>query len=326
VGSLLAFISALSYASGYILVRTGVRPGDPDGGGFITTLFNVLLLGGGALIAVVLRGGANLAPAGLAWFVLAGVLGPFLGRILLFAGIHRLGPVRASSVVNTAPLVTVALAVVLVGEELSPGAIAATALVVVGLGVLAVEAFQHEERFGRGGPEMAAAADEPDVVAAGEPSAAERVRQRLPTGFALGLLVTALSAMSFGVARTARRLGLETMPDPLLGAAIGAFAALLVHLAVNGSRGRLGPLIRANILEPRPRLWAAGTLSGIGLFTFFAALTVAPLAHVAVIAASETIITLILTSIVLRKTERLSLQIVVPAACVFAGGVLVAVS
>ncbi len=43
------------------------------------------------------------------------------------------------------------------------------------------------------------------------------------------------------------------------------------------------------------------------------------------IAASETIITLVLSSIVLRRTERLSLRMAIPAVLVFAGGVLIAI-
>jgi drug/metabolite transporter (DMT)-like permease len=69
----------------------------------------------------------------------------------------------------------------------------------------------------------------------------------------------------------------------------------------------------------------AGALSALGLLTFFAALTFAPLAQVAVIAASETILTLLLTSIFLRRTERFSLRLLVPAGCIFAGAVVIAV-
>jgi drug/metabolite transporter (DMT)-like permease len=154
---------------------------------------------------------------------------------------------------------------------------------------------------------------------------AATIRRRYGTVMVIGILAASLSAIAFGFARTARRLGLDEIPDPLVGAAIGALAGLATHLVVHSASGRLGLLVRSSVREPRPRLWAAGGLSALGLFCFFAAMTYEPLSHVAVIAASETILTLILGSLLLRSTERLSARIAIPAICVFAGGVLVAV-
>jgi len=326
MGSILAFVSAVAYSAGYILIRTGVRPGDPDGGAFVTTVVNATILGGGALIALGLGAEPDFAWAGLAWLIFSGVLGPFTGRILLFSAIHRVGPVRAAAVINTAPLVTVVLAVTVLGETLSPADIAATALVFVGLALLMAEAFQaaYEE-------DAAAPRAIDDVAGAGVAledrarSMAATIRRRYGTVMVIGILAASLSAIAFGFARTSRRLGLDEMPDPLLGAAIGALAGLATHLVVHSASGRLGLLVRSSIREPRPRLWAAGALSALGLFSFFAAMTFEPLSHVAVIAASETILTLMLGSVLLRSTERLSVRIAVPAICVFAGGVLVAI-
>jgi uncharacterized membrane protein len=155
---------------------------------------------------------------------------------------------------------------------------------------------------------------------------ATSIRRRYGTVMMVGILAASLSAIAFGFARTSRRLGLDEMPDPLFGAAIGALAGLLTHIVVQSASGRLRLLVRSSIRDPRPRLWAAGALSALGLFSFFAAMTLEPLAHVAVIAASETILTLVLSALLLRRTEGLSPRIVVPAVCIFAGGVLVAIS
>lgn len=332
MGSLLAFVSAFSYAAGYILVRTGVRSGDADGGAFVSTIANAVLLAG-ALLLVALGGHLPpLDPAALAWFAIGGFLGPYLGRSLLFAGIHRLGPVRASAVVNTAPLVTVALAVIVIGEELSWAALAATALVVLGLIILAIEAFELDAPTGaQGVAVIPAPGDASAAVDVGKWDVAAREIRRwtaagLASPVAVGLVAAGLSAVAFGIARTARRLGMETLPEPLVGAAVGAVAGLVVHLLAQATRGQLRAIVRSTVLDPRPRLWAAGALSAVGLFTFFAALTFAPLAHVAVIAASETLVTLVLGGLFLRDSERLSPRVAIPALCVFGGGLLVALS
>ena len=328
MGSLLAFVSAISYATGYLLVRTGVKPGDPDGGAFVTTVVNAMLLGGAAVVVLALGAPVTFVPAGIAWFAVAGVLGPFAGRILMFAGIHRMGPARAAAVVNSAPIITVFLAVTVLGETLSTADVIAVGLVFTGLAVLMAEAFQEagaREDLGGGAP---SGPDDPVLEASvGDRArtAAADIRRRYGTALMIGILAAGGSAVSFGFARTARRLGLEFIPDALIGAAAGAVAGLLTHLIVQGAQGRLGLLLRSSVRDPRPRLWIAGTLSALGLLTFFAALTVAPLAQVAVIAASETILTLLMTSIFLRRTERFSPRLLVPAGCIFAGAVLIAV-
>jgi len=329
MGSLLAFISAICYAVGYLLVRTGVKPGDPDGGAFVTTVFNAVLLGGAAAIVLLLGAPVTFVPAGVAWFAVAGVLGPFAGRILMFAGIHRVGPARAAAVVNSAPIITVFLAVTVLGETLSPADMIAVALVVTGLVVLMAEAFQEAGARPRADRmPFPPTADDPVLeasVAERARTAAADFRRRYGTALVIGILAAAGSAVAFGFARTARRLGLEFIPEALMGAALGAMAGLLTHVVVQGAQGRLGLLVRSSIRQPRPRLWIAGTLSALGLFSFFAALTFAPLAHVAVIAASETILTLLMTSIFLRRTERFSPRLLIPAGCIFAGAILIAV-
>jgi drug/metabolite transporter (DMT)-like permease len=262
---------------------------------------------------------------GLAWFTVAGVLGPFVGRILSFGAIHRVGPVRAAAVINTAPLVTVLLAVALLGEALSPADIVAAVLVFVGIGILAVEAFGAAESgpaasgaLGEGAVEVVTPMSRPSSIAAG-------IRRRYGTVMVVGIVAAGLSAVAFGFARTARRLGLDSMPDPLLGAAVGAIGGLLTHLVVQTASGRLRLMFVSSIRHPRPRLLAAGVCSSVGLYSFFAALSFAPLAHVAVIAATETMLTLLLSALLLRGTERLTPRIAIPALCVFAGAVLVAV-
>jgi drug/metabolite transporter (DMT)-like permease len=263
----------------------------------------------------------------MSWFVVAGLLGTFTGRILLFAGLRRIGPVRTASIANTAPIVTIGIAVVALGEQLSPTALVAVALVLIGLGVLTIEAFQTPD------PTIARATywagirvdGEGSIVRRGDRrSTARRAIVRLGTPALVGIGLAALSAVSVGMARVARRVGLDTMPDPLVGAMLGSVTALVSNLLLQAWQGRLRSVVLASFREIRPRLWLAGVCATIGVLAFFQAIRLAPLSHVAVIAASETIITLVVGSLLLRKSERLSIRVAIPALCVFAGGILVA--
>jgi drug/metabolite transporter (DMT)-like permease len=331
VGSLLAFASALAYSCMYFLVRSGVRKGDPDGGAFITTLINVLMLAAAVLLVTIVAAPPDWDPTGIFWFAVAGMLGTFSGRILLFAGLRRIGPVRAASLTNTAPVVTIGAAVVLLGERLSPAALVAVVLVLIGLGILTWEAFQMQGPGGtdadaEDGPVVKAPSSETGPVVAPANDRRSRVYQRMGTPAVLGLLFAGLSAVSFGLARVARRVGLDEMPDPLIGSLVGATIALASSLLLQAGQGRVSSVVLASVREVRWRLWLAGVCSTIGLLTFFIAIQLAPLAHVAVIAASETIPTLIIGSLIMRKSERLSIRIAIPALCVFAAGVLIALS
>lgn len=248
----------------------------------------------------------------------------------MFAGLRRIGPVRTASITNTAALITIGIAVVALGEELSSTAIIAVVLVLIGLSVLTLEAFQtSDQTIDRTSAEAAEAGslandeepgstDPAGVRPAGERSSGSARRRSLGLGW------RRCRRFSFGTARVARRLGLDTMPDPLVGAMVGASSALVSNLLFQAWQGRLGGVVLDSLRDVRIRLWLAGVCSTIGLLTFFLALRLEPLSHVAVIAASETIITLVLGSLLLRRSERLSIRVAIPALCVFAGAILVA--
>jgi drug/metabolite transporter (DMT)-like permease len=313
VGSLLALLSAVAYAVMYFLIRAGVRRGDLDGGAFVTTTVNVILLTG--VVGFMALGGDlpdwNLG--GVMWFALAGLLGSGFGRVLLLAAMHRMGPVRSVSIVNTAPVITIGVAIFVLGEQLSALGIVATFLVMVGLGLLGVDAFLTPD------PAMRRDSD------ASPRTALAPGARRSATPAAAGLAFSSLSALAFGVSRVARRLGLTAMPDPLVGAMVGSVTALLANLAMQAGQGRIRSVVFENIRHPRPLLWLAGVCSTLGLLFFFLALQHAPLAHVAVVSSSETVITLLISWLLFRRREVLSLRVVLAAVAVFGAGVLIAI-
>ena len=70
-------------------------------------------------------------------FVLAGMLGPGLSQLLFTLAVRDAGPSRTSVTVGTAPLFSVAIALVLLGEPVQATLVAGAVLIVVG-GVLLV--------------------------------------------------------------------------------------------------------------------------------------------------------------------------------------------
>ena len=65
-------------------------------------------------------------------FLLAGLLGPGLSQLLFTLAVREAGPARTSVVVGTAPLFSVAIAIVFLDEPLEAGLVAGAVLIVAG--------------------------------------------------------------------------------------------------------------------------------------------------------------------------------------------------
>jgi drug/metabolite transporter (DMT)-like permease len=122
--------------------------------------------------------------AGIWPFLLAGVLGPGCSQLLFTLAVRDAGPSRTSVTVGTAPLFSVAIALVLLDEPAKAGVLAGAVLIVVG-GILLVR----------------------------EPGRPEHVKW-IGLGFALGATVV------FAVRdNLVRHLSLDTQVEPALAAA-----------------------------------------------------------------------------------------------------------
>jgi drug/metabolite transporter (DMT)-like permease len=323
MGVLLALISAFSFASSYVLIRAGVRPSDPDNGLMITMLVNVAMLTVGAILLPFFLPLPPITLPAIGWFVGAGLFGPLIGRNALFASIRLIGSTRGAALKNNAPIVVVILAITFLDERFTPQAMLGIGLVIGGLLMLAYEAFTK-------GPPGEARLVEPIVtegLIADGPSGetvATTWTQRLAGPTIAGISTGLIAAVAFGVSQTCRALGIAEMPNAVLGSAIGVWVGLLSYSAVVASQGRLTSMLRFNLRHARPLLWLAGVATTSGNIAFYLAVTMAPISYVSVVSASETIITLLLGALVLRRVESISSQIVLPAFAIFGGTALIA--
>src|SRR5581483_4453260 len=113
------------------------RPPDAEGGALVTSI------AGFAVCAVA----AAIDGAWGAWpwpFVLAGLLAPGGSQILFVSGVRNAGASRSSVVVGMAPLVSVTIALVFLGEPAHPALLAGALLIVTGGAALAGERVRPE--------------------------------------------------------------------------------------------------------------------------------------------------------------------------------------
>ncbi|MBA2297753.1 MAG: DMT family transporter [Actinobacteria bacterium] len=122
----LALVSAALFGAMTVALRFALaRVPDAEAGALLTVI---------PALAVTLPFVAFQSPdVGAVWpFLLAGLLGPGLSQLLFTLAVRDAGPSRTSVVVGTAPLFSVAIALVLLGEPLHAGLIAGAVLIVAG--------------------------------------------------------------------------------------------------------------------------------------------------------------------------------------------------
>jgi drug/metabolite transporter (DMT)-like permease len=254
------------------------RTGDAESGAFVTTMAGFLICGAVAL-------GEHWQ--GRLWpFFLIGLLAPGGSQLLFLLAVRDAGPSRTSVVVGAAPLVSVTIALVFLGEplrfELALGAV----LVVLGGLAVAIEGVRPE-RFKW-------------------------------TGVAFALLATVLFATRDAMVRW---LATSSTVPPALGAACSLLTSvLLVLVYLFVVRGRLAlPDIRRSLVPFAP----AAILWGSSYVALFEAFYHARVSVVSPLVATEALFAVVLSAFFLRHSELIGRYVVAGALLVVAGGALI---
>ena len=138
---LLALASAALFGAMTVLLRPALARGAGAEAGSLLTILAALAL---ALVAVAVRGAW--AVEGVWPFLVAGILGPGCSQLLFTLAVRDAGPSRTSVTVGTAPLFSVAMALVLLDEPVVAGVLAGAVLIVAG-GVLLLGERRRPESF-----------------------------------------------------------------------------------------------------------------------------------------------------------------------------------
>jgi drug/metabolite transporter (DMT)-like permease len=232
---------------------------------------------------------ADRLPLGELWpFALAGLLAPGLSQILFVSAVGAAGPARVSVVVGMAPLVSVVLAVAFLDEAVQAGLVAGALLIVLG----------------------------------GLALVGERVR---PVDFrALGAALAAATTVLFATRDTlVRWLAEETAAEPRAAAASALLAGsicMAVFALVSRRRSGRGPLGRASLA-----LAPAGVLFGLSYVSLFEAYDRGPVTVVSPLVATESLWGVLISVLLLRRSELVGPRLVVGAVLVVAGGALIGV-
>ena len=281
-------LSGALFGAFAVAIRAGLSRGVPAAtGATISSLVGLVVVLIAALASGAFSHGADARDVLIFGALGAGV--PGLSSIAFVLAIRYMGAARAAVLVGVAPLASFVLATAFLGEHVSAGLVAGAALIVAGGASLSLE------------------------------------RQR-PDGFrALGAVLATSCALLFAIRDTLVRWASgDATIDPLVRAVVSLAAASLVLLAWSALRRRA-----REPSSPRSAIAAfapAGICLGSAYLCLLVALDRGRVTIVAPLNASQSLWGVIFAAAFLGKREQIGSRLVVAAALVVAGGVLIGIN
>jgi drug/metabolite transporter (DMT)-like permease len=282
--ALLALLAGAAFGSLTVAVRFGLdRSTDPQLGTLAVALVSVLVAGILAAPSVA-RGGIDINTL---WpFMAVGLLAPGASQLFLTLAVRDAGPSRAAILMGLSPLLSVLIALTLLGEPFRPLLVVGTGLIVFG-GVFIARERKRPERF--------------RMIGAG-----------------LALLCAGLFATRDNLLRAAAT---DTRPPPLVASAatlLAAAAFVSVYVLIQ-RRKRLAGLPR--VVRP---FAPAGLVLALAYGVLLEAFDRGRVTIVAPLTATGSLWAVLLTAIVIGRAEMIGRRTILSGLLVVAGGILIA--
>lgn len=288
---LFALLAAIVFALSNIAMNYGLRTATPLTSTLVLALFTLGVYGPIAWATTSL---AEIRVAGLLIFLIAGVASPGLARTLLTMSVRGIGLSRSVTITNAAPLFSVIIAVVALGERPTAWVYLGTLLVVGGVSMLSCN-----PRSG--------AWDEADRKSAWP-----------------YFLFAVLSCVLLGVALSLRKAGVSILPSLSLGLSATAVGTLIVL-------GLWCPFLppEERLRVSRRDFWhllSSALFTSLAQLSMLAAVQRGPVSTAAPLISTTPLFTLALSWVLFRGVERINLRLVAGVVLVCAGAALVAMS
>jgi len=278
----LALFTALAYASANVSARWALRFSTPNTATLVSLLLHATLLSA----AVFFAGGVPDVPRFVFYIVVVTGVLQMLLRFFHYTAIAKVGVSRAVTLRNTYPILSVLIAITVLGERTSPVNLLGVLLIVTGTGFTSWRMDEH-----------------------------------VPLFRAWFLLFPVATAVLTAAVHPMRRFAMTLADEPLFFAAVVgtvSLASFLGYLAlpierekISWQRRAIVPLIMSGIFE---------TAAMLSLFYAFAS---GPVVVVSPIAATSPIWTVVLTGVILRDVERINTSVVFGTLFVVSGAICV---
>ena len=279
-----ALANAFLFALHNLFTKKALRYSNPATGVISSLLINIVFLWAMALLLVPL---ANITAASILIFVGVGFFQPGLTRLLTYKGIDTLGVAITDPIRASTPLFSAGMAIIFLGEDVTLPIIAATLMIIAGIILLS---------WRRNSMQLA--------------------------GSAIYLWYPIAASALAGASQVVRKFGLAAVPHPFLAAAVTASSSLVVSVLTLWYVEKTQESWKMN----RRCFWwflAAGVTVSLAMTCIYYALDLGKVSVVIPISSTGPLFSLILTAMFLRGVERVTLRIVVSAALIVGGVMLI---
>lgn len=247
-------------------------------------LINIVFLWSVSILFVPL---APLSSVSILIFVMVGFFQPGLTRLLTYKGIDALGIAITDPIRASTPLFSAIMAIIFLGEEITLPIIVATVMIIAGIILLSWRS--DSMKF---------------------------------AGSAVFLWYPIAASALAGASQVVRKFGLAAVPHPFLAAAVTATSSLVVSLLTMTYVEKSQEAWKMN----RQCFWwfvAAGITISFAMTCIYYALDLGKVSVVIPISSTGPLFSLILSALFLRDVERVTLRIVVSAAMIVSGVMLI---
>lgn len=303
LGGLLAVLSAFCYAFSSVAIAKSAQSVQGRGNDVVLSVLMTAVVSGFLWLFLAPDSAAygKAALIGVGYFVVSGVLGNVVGRLTFFRSVELAGAIETGFIRRLIPVFAAIFAFLLLGEIITPAIVVAFLLVTGGVVIM-----MTRTTF------KAASA-----LAVGDHVPQERNKGRI---MALG------SAAGYGASFVARKLAMQTLPDPLAGVFIGAVTGLL-WFALSGAL-RLHNWATFSWRLEKPSGWQllAGASMTMGQVALFFSLMFTNVTVVAIISSIEMFFAAWLAGHIFKTERRPGPRFCIAAALAGTGVILLAVA
>lgn len=273
MAEILAISASLFWGLSYIISRVGLTHSNVLSGVFITSISSLCY---SLIISFLFIDLAVFANRAVLYFIAAGVIGPFIGRVFLYMGLDRVGASIGSPLAEIKPLYAAIGAVLFLGEGLSLSIILGTLLIIVGVITISLE---------ESGGQIEKSWSKKDLT------------------------FPILAGVCFGILHVLRKMGLNGIPVPIAGVTMqNASALVFFPLLGLTQRGR------HRLLLDDKRAWIIFSLAGLSMFfaqlCVFFALDLGQVVVVSPLSSLSPFFVLLLVTVFLRGLEKVTWRIV----------------
>ena len=278
-----ALVNAFLFALHNMFTKKALRYSNPATAVISGLLINIIFLWGLSIWFAPL---SSLTSASILIFAVVGLFQPGLTRLLSYKGIDALGVAITDPIRATTPLFSAMMAIIFLGEKLTLPIVVATLMIMAGITLLS---------WRNGSMKLA--------------------------GSAVFLWYPIAASALAGATQVVRKFGLAAVPHPLVAAAVTATSSFVVSILTLWYVERSQQTWKMN----RQCFWwflAAGLTISVAMVCIYYALDLGKVSVVIPIASTGPFFSLILAVTFLRDVERVTSRIVVSAAVIVGGVVL----